>query len=201
MSAASVSVVSIESAAGPLGSTPYSPAQLRIATAAIDLFAEYGVGATTLQMIADRIGVTKAAVYHQFKTKEGIVIAAMEVELGKLEAALAEAESDPGPRARERLLRQVIDLSVARRRIVSTLQHDPVIVRLLADHAPFQVFVTRLFGALLGDETDAAARLRVAMVASAIGAVVTHPLVADLDDTALRDGIFDLSREFLDLGS
>jgi AcrR family transcriptional regulator len=200
MSAAPVSVASIESAPGPLGSTPYSPAQLRIATTAIDLFAEFGVGATTLQMIADRIGVTKAAVYHQFKTKEGIVIAAMEVELGKLEAALAEAESHPGPQARERLLRQVIDLSVARRRIVSTLQHDPVIVRLLADHAPFQVFVTRLFGALLGDETDAAARLRVAMVASAIGAVVTHPLVADLDDTTLRDGIFDLSREFLNLG-
>jgi AcrR family transcriptional regulator len=195
---ASVSPVA-PAAAGPFGSRPYSAAQLRIATAAIDLFAEFGVGATTLQMIADRIGVTKAAVYHQFKTKEGIVIAAMEVELGKLEAALAEAEADPGPRARETLLRQVIDLSVARRRIVSTLQHDPVIVRLLANHAPFQVFVTRLFGALLGDDTDAAARLRVAMVASAIGAVVTHPLVADLDDVGLRDGIFDLSREFLGL--
>ena len=195
-SAASVSVA----AHPPLGSTPYSPAQLRVATAAIDLFAEFGVGATTLQMIADRIGVTKAAVYHQFKTKEGIVIAAMEVELGKLEAALAEAESDPGPRARENLLRQVIDLSVARRRVVSTLQHDPVIVRLLADHARFQVFVTRLFGALLGDDADPDARLRVAMVASAIGAVVTHPLVADLDDATLRDGVFDLSREFLHLG-
>jgi AcrR family transcriptional regulator len=184
----------------PLGSTPYSPAQLRIATTAIELFAEFGVGATTLQMIADRIGVTKAAVYHQFKTKEGIVIAAMEVELGKLEEALADAEADPGPRARETLLRQVIDLSVARRRMVSTLQHDPVIVRLLADHAPFQVFVTRLFGALLGDETSAGARLRVAMVASAIGAVVTHPLVADLDNATLRDGIFGLSCEFLNLG-
>jgi AcrR family transcriptional regulator len=194
-------VASTKVAVSPLGSTPYTPPQLRIATTAIDLFAEYGVGATTLQMIADRIGVTKAAVYHQFKTKEGIVIAAMEVELGKLEAALADAEAEPGPRARETLLRQVIDLSVVRRRIVSTLQHDPVIVRLLADHAPFQVFVTRLFGALLGDETNASARLRVAMVASAIGAVVTHPLVADLDDATLREGIFDLSREFLRLGA
>ena len=196
----SAALASVASPPPPLGSTPYSQAQLRIATTAIDLFAEFGVGATTLQMIADGIGVTKAAVYHQFKTKEGIVIAAMEVELGKLEVALAEVEADPGPRAREILLRQVIDLSVARRRVVSTLQHDPVIVRLLADHAPFQVFVTRLFGALLGDETDSGARLRVAMVASAIGAVVTHPLVADLDDATLRDGVFDLSREFLNLG-
>jgi len=196
----SAALASVTSPPPPWGSTPYSAAQRRVAVAAIDLFAEHGVDATTLQMIAERIGVTKAAVYHQFKTKEGIVIAAMEVELGKLEAALAEAEADPGPGAREILLRQVIDLSVARRRVVSTLQHDPVIVRLLADHAPFQVFVTRLFGTLLGDETDSGARLRVAMVASAIGAVVTHPLVADLDDATLRDGVFDLSREFLNLG-
>ncbi len=37
-------------------------------------------------MIADAIGVTKAAVYHQFKTKEEIVVAAVEVELARLEA-------------------------------------------------------------------------------------------------------------------
>jgi AcrR family transcriptional regulator len=181
----------------PWGSTPYSAAQRRVAVAAVDLFAEHGVDATTLQMIADRLGVTKAAVYHQFKTKEGIVIAAVEVELGKLEEALAEAEDAPGPEARDALLRQVIELSVARRRIVSTLQHDPTIIRILATYAPYQVFMTRLFRVLLHGENDAATRLRVAMVASAIGSTVTHPLVADFDDGALRAGIFELSREFL----
>jgi AcrR family transcriptional regulator len=184
----------------PWGSTPYSAAQRRVATAAIDLFAEHGVDATTLQMIADRIGVTKAAVYHQFKTKEGIVIAAVEVELGKLEEALAQAEAAPGPAARDALLRQVVALSVARRRIVSTLQHDPAIIRILAAYPPYRVFMSRLFGVLLHGETDAATRLRVAMVASAIGSTVTHPLVSDFDDAALREGIFELSREFLDLG-
>jgi AcrR family transcriptional regulator len=184
----------------PWGATPYSAAQRRVAVAAIDLFAEHGVDATTLQMIADRIGVTKAAVYHQFKTKEGIVIAAVEVELGKLEEALAGAEAAPGSQARDALLRQVIELSVARRRIVSALQHDPAIIRILASYAPYQEFMSRLFGVLLHGETDAATRLRVAMVASAIGSTVTHPLVSDFDDAALREGIFELSREFLALG-
>jgi AcrR family transcriptional regulator len=184
----------------PWGATPYSGAQRRVAVAAIDLFAEHGVDATTLQMIADRIGVTKAAVYHQFKTKEGIVIAAVEVELGKLEEALAEAEAAPGSHARDALLWQVIELSVARRRIVSALQHDPAIIRILASYAPYQEFMSRLFGVLLHGETDAATRLRVAMVASAIGSTVTHPLVSDFDDAALREGIFGLSREFLGLG-
>ena len=43
-------------------------------------------------MIADAIGVTKAAIYHQFKTKDEIVLAAIEVELAKLETALDAAE-------------------------------------------------------------------------------------------------------------
>ena len=47
-------------------STPRSPAQARVVTAAAALFAERGVGGTSLQMIADANGVTKAAVYNQF---------------------------------------------------------------------------------------------------------------------------------------
>jgi AcrR family transcriptional regulator len=184
-------------AVGPLGSTRYSPAQLRVAGAAMELIAAHGVNGTSLQMIADALGVTKAAVYHQFKTKEAIVIAAIEVELTKLDAALDAAEAEPGPGSRDMLVRQVIDLSVARRRMVSAIQYDPVVVRLLSEQRPFQEYMTRLFAVLLDGETDAAARLRVAMVSSAIGGVVTHPLVADLDDETLRSRMLDLAREFL----
>jgi AcrR family transcriptional regulator len=82
--------------------------------AAMKLIADHGVGGTSLQMIADTVGVTKAAIYHQFKTKEQIVIALTERELGGLEEALeaAEAEDHP-PRARELLLDRVIDLTAA----------------------------------------------------------------------------------------
>src|SRR5262245_27888799 len=125
-----------------LGTVAYSAAQMRVATAAQDLFATRGVGGTSLQMIADAVGVTKAAVYHQFKTKEAIVVAAVEVELSSFEAALDAAEAgERGPRALEMLLTQVIDLAVDRRRIVSTIQHDPVVVRLLAEQEPFQQFI------------------------------------------------------------
>jgi AcrR family transcriptional regulator len=181
-----------------IGAATYSAAQRRIIAAALTLFAENGVSGTSLQMIADEIGVTKAAVYHQFKTKEAIVVAAVDVELGRLEMALEAAESEHyGPDVVDALLAQVIDLAVARRRMVSTLQHDPVIVRLLANQRPFQEFMDRLHRALLGDAVDPLARLRVAMTASAIGGAVTHPLVADLDDGQLRDGLLELARGFL----
>ena len=70
---------------------PLSPAKAKIVNAALDLFAEHGVGGTSLQMIADVIGVTKAAVYHQFNTKEEIVVAAAEAELSNVEAAIEAA--------------------------------------------------------------------------------------------------------------
>ena len=56
----------------------------RVLDAAWDLFADHGVSGTSLQMIADAVGITKAAVYHQFRTKDHIVIAVTERELGKL---------------------------------------------------------------------------------------------------------------------
>src|SRR5262245_6193944 len=95
-----------------------SAAQLRIVNAALELFAEHGVGGTSLQMIADTIGVTKAAVYHQFKTKEEIVVAAAEVELANVQAAVEAAEAEPDPqRARDVLVGRIVDLAVERRRM------------------------------------------------------------------------------------
>ena len=42
----------------PLGSNSYTAAQTRIIDAALALFAEHGISGTSLQMIADAIGVT-----------------------------------------------------------------------------------------------------------------------------------------------
>ncbi|BBU21201.1 TetR/AcrR family transcriptional regulator [Mycobacterium xenopi] len=176
-----------------------SAAQTRILDAALKLIAENGVGGTSLQMIADEIGVTKAAVYHQFKTKEEIVIALTERELAGLEEALEAAEAEEHPlRARELLLNRVIDLAVQRRGAMSTLQFDPVIVRLLAEHEPFQRFIQRLYGVLVGDAGDDA-RVSAAMLSGAIAVGVMHPLVAGIDDERLRAQLLRLTRRFMNL--
>lgn len=178
-----------------------SPAQTRILDAALQLIAEHGVGGTSLQMIADAIGVTKAAVYHQFKTKEQIVIALTERELGGLEEALEAAEADDHrSRAREVLLDRVIDVAVERRGAASTLQFDPVIVRLLAEHEPFQHFIQRLYGVLL-DTAAEDARVAAAMLSGAIAVGVLHPLVADVSDDNLRSQLRRTSRRLIEIGS
>lgn len=50
----------------------------RLLQAAGEQFRDHGVGATSLQMIADRLGVSKAAIYHHFKSRDEIIEALME---------------------------------------------------------------------------------------------------------------------------
>jgi len=182
-----------------LGATPRSEAQLRTLHAALELFADHGVNATSYQMIADAVGVTKGAIYHQFKTKDDLVIAVAELELARLEDALEAAESLDGPDdAREFLLNRVIDHAVDYRRAANTLQFDPVLVRLLADHKPFQRFTERLYGMLVG-EPGPDAQVRLAALTCVLGGTVAHPLVAGLDDNTLRRQLLDTARKIIGL--
>ena len=177
----------------------HSAARTRVLDAALDLFARYGVSGTSLQMIADAVGITKAAVYHQFRTKNQIVLAVTERELTRLAPALEEAEAHGHEQqARDALLVRMIDMAVRDRRLVRTLQFDPVVVRLLTEHPPFQRFMTRLYRALLGG-ADEDGRIEAAMLSGAISSAVMHPLVADVDDDTLRTRLTDLSRRLLGL--
>lgn len=178
-----------------------SAAQARILAAALDLFAEHGVSGTSLQMIADAMGVTKAAVYHQFKTKSEIVLAVAETEFAKLEAAVEAAEAQPSrERARTMLLTQVIDMAVKRRRWVRALQNDPVMVRLLAEHPPLQQVMERVYGLLL-DSASGESKVRIAVMGATIGATVVHPLVADLDDKTLRRELMHVAQRLFDIAA
>jgi AcrR family transcriptional regulator len=181
---------------GELRVVRHSAARTRVLDAALALFAEHGVSGTSLQMIADAVGITKAAVYHQFRTKEQIVIAVTERELGRLGPALEEAEAHgDGLQARDALLVHVIDMAVRDRRLVRTLQFDPVVVRLLAEHEPFQRFMDRLYRVLLGEGEDGA--LEGAMLSGAISSGVMHPLVGNFDDETLRTKLTAMCRRLL----
>jgi AcrR family transcriptional regulator len=183
-----------------LGSASYTAAQSRIIDSALVLFAEHGISGTSLQMIADAIGVTKAAVYHQYNTKEEIVLAVAQVVLAGLEAAVIAAEAERSrSRAREVLIAHMIALAVERRRMASVLQRDPVMLRFLEEHEPFRRVMERVNRVLMGGVTDPRARVQAAMLASAIAGAVIHPLVLDLDDASLHSQLLKQARKLLPL--
>src|SRR5262249_13266899 len=183
-------------ATSPRGS--YTAPQTRIIDAALGLFAEHGVRGTSLQMIADEIGVSKAAVYQQYNTKDEIVLAVAEVVVAGLEAAASAAEAQRSrSRAREVLIAELIDLAVENRRITTMLHQDPVMVRVLDEHEPFRLVFERLNRLMTGNASDSRARVRAALIIAGIGGAVIHPLVLDLDDETLRSELLKQVRERL----
>ena len=176
-----------------------TPAKARIVSAAAGLFAEHGVGGTSLQMIADAIGVTKAAVYHQFKSKDEIVVAVARAELARVEEVLDVAAKSGPEQARAALLTGMVDLAVERRRMESTLTGDPVLNRAFSVDEHFRQVMDRLYRGLVGQDSTAEARMAAAMLTAAIGGAVMHPLAQDLDDEVLRSQLLRLGRRFLEL--
>jgi AcrR family transcriptional regulator len=159
----------------------------RIVGAAVELFTTNGIDATSLQMIADALGVTKGAVYYHFKTKHEIIRAVCADSFDALEAVVAEAETIESVTSRDRALEQlvpgIVGLAVESRSVFSKLRFDPVMVRLMADDPQYADLLTRLVG---GEAPDAETRVRTAAAISALAGTPVHHLVADLDDTAVR---------------
>jgi AcrR family transcriptional regulator len=168
-----------------------SAAQTRVVDAAVTLFSRHGVGGTSLQMIADEIGVTKAAVYHQYKSKDEIVLAAAETELARLRAVVDAAST------RDELLAGIVELAIEGRRTVGTMLNDPVIIGFFGQHKGFRSVMHDMRVVLMGDDTRPEARVRTAMLIAAISGAVMHPFVVDLDDETLRANLLELARAFL----
>jgi AcrR family transcriptional regulator len=192
----------VSTASVPAETSAHNAAQLRIIDAALDLFAEYGVGGTSLQMIADEVGVTKGAVYHQFNTKDEIVLAAAEAELTRLDEVIQRAEAEANRKqARDAVLVGMVDMAVERGGTMSAVLNDPVIAEFFAEHDAFRDVMNRLRRLLIGDDAGPEARVRTAMLIAAISGAVMHPLVADLDDKTLRVELLRLARRFLGLSA
>jgi AcrR family transcriptional regulator len=72
-----------------------SDTRQRIQEVALELFAEQGYEKTSLREIAERLEVTKAALYYHFRTKEDILIALYEDLTRPLEELVIRAREQP----------------------------------------------------------------------------------------------------------
>jgi AcrR family transcriptional regulator len=88
----------------------------RIQQVALELFTERGYEATSLREIAERLGVTKAALYYHFRTKEEIVQSLFEDHLAQLDALIEWGrEQPPDVGTRREFVRRYADLLQGRR--------------------------------------------------------------------------------------
>ncbi|GAA3103169.1 TetR/AcrR family transcriptional regulator [Streptosporangium carneum] len=82
----------------------------RIQEIALKLFVEQGYEATSLREIAEELGVTKAALYYHFKSKDEIVTSLAEDRLREVEELVEWAKDQPrNDEARRELIRRYSD--------------------------------------------------------------------------------------------
>jgi AcrR family transcriptional regulator len=95
------------------------------------LFVEHGYDATSLQTIADTMGVTKANVYYYFRTKVAILEALLDTNVAALTALLDEAETLNGKHARLEFLVDgfVNEVVNAHRTVAPMSRTDPIVRR------------------------------------------------------------------------
>ena len=165
-----------------------SEAQWRVINAALKLFAQNGVGGTSLRMIANELGVTVAAVYHQYNTKDEIIYAAADSELRRLEAVVAAAEAEPtAGEARDALVSGMVDLSVrGAAGGIGAVLSDPIVISMFDRHDRFRDLIPRMRRLLMGEETSQEPRIHTATLIAILNGAATHPFVADYDEDTLR---------------
>jgi AcrR family transcriptional regulator len=179
------------------GNRPAGTTRERLLAAALDLYAEHGVGGTSPQMIADRLGVTTAAVRNEFPTGDDIVLALLGPPLDRLGPIADEAERQRSHAARrDAALAGVVDLVVDYRKVSSTLSFDPVAVRLVRGH-PAARSLRRVRGLLGASAPDPGSRVRMAMLSGGLIMAGADPAVAKLDDEDLRDHLLGAARRIL----
>ncbi len=87
----------------------------RIQAVAVELFAEHGYDKTSLRQIAERLDVTKAALYYHFNTKEEIVVSLFEDLIAGLDSIIDWAVREPRTlETRQELVRRYAYLARAR---------------------------------------------------------------------------------------
>jgi AcrR family transcriptional regulator len=150
------------------------------------LFTERGYDATSLQMIADEMGLTKAAVYYHFRAKSDILHEAMRPGIQRLGALLDEAAAMRGRRARiEHLVNGFVDFLIQNRHYAVMASTDPAAKR---DKLDAEAMTMRrcALTLLFGDNPTGAERLSFSTVFFIPECL---PDVVDLTDEELRDAL------------
>jgi AcrR family transcriptional regulator len=171
----------------------------RLIDAAVDLFTRHSFAGTSLQMIADELGFTKAAIYHHFRTREHLLTAVLEPILDELRTVIESAEARRTPHARaERMVSGYAALAVRNRSLVAVLGADPSVATALTERTEWRDLIKRQLALLADVDPGPAGDVKAAMVFAGMAAAV-GPTGANVDDDVLCDYLVEAGRRTLGL--
>ena len=177
---------------------PRGAGRAQLHETALRLFARDGVEGTSLQAIADDMGVTKAAVYYHYRSKDDLVLGVLGPLFTSLDAVLDRAAGHRSRPARiDEFLVGMVDLIVDNHARFAVLIGDPYVSRLMEDHHDLAGWWNRIVDEIIGDKADPITPTALIIFLSGMTAPLTTPPVADIDADKQRAHLVECGRRIL----
>jgi AcrR family transcriptional regulator len=171
----------------------------RTLAVAMQLFSQYGFAGTSLQMIADELELTKAAIYYHFRTRDELLLALMRPMLTEIGNVVETAERQGGTQARAEAMLDGYAGVVARNRLLAAVTvFDPSVRSTLRSQPEWVGLIERqlaLFGGTGSAGSDGISAA-VVMTGLAGAASTADPRLAD---DLLRAELIAVGRRVLGL--
>jgi AcrR family transcriptional regulator len=172
----------------------------RLLESALSLFAINSFAGTSLQMIADNVGVTKAAVYHHFKTRDDILAGVIEPAGRELRAAIEAAEDRRGATSQaETMLTGFVDVTIRHRPLIALICTDVGVTHTVGSREDVAVLIGRLLQLLTAHQSAPESEVNATLTVNGIASAAASPMLRHLSDEALHEHLLDAGRRILTL--
>jgi AcrR family transcriptional regulator len=170
----------------------------RLKRVALELFSEKGYSATSMREIAEQLGVTKAALYYHYPSKEDIVRSLLADYMSAIDALVAWATTEPRPSQAEVLthwaeLVQTEGVQVVR--FVHGNQH--VLHELEIDKNAGLVAMQGLFDVLAGPDASVERTLRARMAVFSMHMAAVTARELNIEDSEVFRVSLDVALDVL----
>jgi len=184
------------------GSAPRKDTRARVQKVALELFAEQGYEKTSLREIAERLGVTKAALYYHFKSKEDIVHSFTDDYFAEIDGLLEWAKDQPrNEETRREILDRYVGIVLGGSEVFRFLEQNRAAVQAMETgkdrFARFRGRLDTLTDLLAGPDASLRDRVRATAALLSVGATC-HVYLQQVDDPdKLRAVVLEIASDLI----
>ncbi|MGW0003896.1 TetR/AcrR family transcriptional regulator [Nocardia grenadensis] len=170
----------------------------RIHAAALELFTARGIQETSLRQIAEKLGLTKPALYYHFSSREELLRSLVQPLFDDVEATITadEDRAGNGPVDAREILGRYFDVSYRHRAVTALLLRDIAPLAALGFLERIVEWRRRLTTLLVGPEAELGDRARAIVALGGLGDCLV--LLADAPAEELRVAALDAACAALD---
>ena len=184
------------------GSAPRRDTRAQAQKVALELFAEQGYEKTSLREVAERLGVTKAALYYHFKSKEDIVHSFTDDYFAEIDDLLDWAKDQPrSEETRREILDRYVGIVLGGSEVFRFLEQNRAAVQAMEASkdrfARFRGRLDTLVDLLAGPDAPLRDRVRATAAMLSVGATC-HVYQQQVDDPdKLRAIVLEIANDLI----